>query len=139
MTRGSSAGPSPASAETSLKDRSAPPNSHVHMRLSVPNIPRALLNSTRSVPFISDAEAVDRISKFLSHGNVAVLTGAGISVDSGIKAYRGKDGRYMNPDYRCVTQNFGSANIGIYILSSRPIFVSKLSVHAVHDITNKMI
>jgi hypothetical protein len=31
-----------------------------------------------------------------------VLTGAGVSVDSGVKAYRGKDGRYMNPDYKCV-------------------------------------
>jgi len=28
------------------------------------------------------------------------LTGAGVSVDSGLKAYRGKDGRYMNPDYK---------------------------------------
>ncbi|KAH8115594.1 hypothetical protein DFH11DRAFT_1295238 [Phellopilus nigrolimitatus] len=33
--------------------------------------------------------AVERISAFLSPGNAAVLTGAGVSVDSGIRAYRG--------------------------------------------------
>ncbi|KAI0314813.1 DHS-like NAD/FAD-binding domain-containing protein [Amylostereum chailletii] len=70
------------------------------MRLSVPNIPLALLTASRSVPFVSHAEAIERVSTFLAPGNVAVLTGAGVSVDSGIKAYRGKDGRYMNPDYQ---------------------------------------
>jgi hypothetical protein len=73
------------------------------MRFSVPNIPPAILSNAaqRNVPNVSPSEAVQRISSFLSSGRAAVLTGAGVSVDSGVKAYRGKDGRYMNPDYKC--------------------------------------
>ncbi|VDC03452.1 unnamed protein product [Peniophora sp. CBMAI 1063] len=69
------------------------------MRVSVPHLPATLLGRA-PVPFVPKDVAVERITNFLKPGNVAVLTGAGISVDSGIKAYRGKDGRYMNPDYR---------------------------------------
>jgi hypothetical protein len=29
-----------------------------------------------------------------------IVTGAGVSVDSGIRAYRGKEGAYMNPNYQ---------------------------------------
>lgn len=74
------------------------------MRLSVPNIPPSILSTAakRNVPTVSHSEAVQRITSFLSSGRAAVLTGAGVSVDSGVKAYRGKDGRYMNPDYKCV-------------------------------------
>ncbi|KAH9995380.1 DHS-like NAD/FAD-binding domain-containing protein [Russula compacta] len=72
------------------------------MRLSVPNIPLAILSAAalRSTPSVSHSEAVQRIASFLSSGRAAVLTGAGVSVDSGVKAYRGKDGRYTNPDYK---------------------------------------
>ena len=45
---------------------------------------------------------MDRVATFLSGGNATIVTGAGVSVDSGIQAYRGKDGRYMNPNYKCV-------------------------------------
>jgi hypothetical protein len=74
-----------------------------YMRFSVPNIPPAILSAAaqRNVPTVSSSEAVQRISSFLSSGRAAILTGAGVSVDSGVKAYRGKDGRYMNPDYKC--------------------------------------
>ncbi|TFY81367.1 hypothetical protein EWM64_g2642 [Hericium alpestre] len=69
------------------------------MRVSVPTIPQ--INSLAALlPRISHAEAVDRIATFVAPGNVALLTGAGVSVDSGVKAYRGKDGRYMNPNYK---------------------------------------
>ncbi|KAF8479798.1 DHS-like NAD/FAD-binding domain-containing protein [Russula ochroleuca] len=72
------------------------------MRLSVPNIPPSILSKSalRKTQGVSSAEAVQRIASFLSLGHTAVLTGAGVSVDSGVKAYRGKDGRYMNPDYK---------------------------------------
>ncbi|KAI0048123.1 DHS-like NAD/FAD-binding domain-containing protein [Auriscalpium vulgare] len=72
------------------------------MRLSVPNIPPAVLAASLARPptLTPRAEAVDRVARFVAPGNVAVLTGAGVSVDSGVKAYRGKDGRYMNPDYK---------------------------------------
>ncbi|KAI9440564.1 hypothetical protein H4582DRAFT_1937796 [Lactarius indigo] len=72
------------------------------MRFSVPNIPPSILSnaSLRNVPSVLPSEAVQRIASFLSSGTAAFLTGAGVSVDSGVKAYRGKDGRYMNPDYK---------------------------------------
>ncbi|KAI0272493.1 DHS-like NAD/FAD-binding domain-containing protein [Gloeopeniophorella convolvens] len=72
------------------------------MRLSVPNIPPSILSAAaqRNAPTVPTSEAVQRIASFLSAGRAAVLTGAGVSVDSGVKAYRGKDGRYMNPDYK---------------------------------------
>ena len=75
------------------------------MRLSVPNIPPAILSAAAalpSTPNVSHSEAVQRVASFLSSGRAAVLTGAGVSVDCGVKAYRGKDGRYTNPDYKCV-------------------------------------
>ncbi|KAG8221030.1 DHS-like NAD/FAD-binding domain-containing protein [Butyriboletus roseoflavus] len=68
------------------------------MRVSVPTIPRIV--SPASTNPISPAAAVERIASFLASGNITLLTGAGVSVDSGIRAYRGKDGRYMNPNYR---------------------------------------
>ncbi|EEB94758.1 hypothetical protein MPER_06379 [Moniliophthora perniciosa FA553] len=70
------------------------------MRVSVPNIPQTLLSSAQILPSVSVQEAIERVANFLAAGNVTVLTGAGVSVDSGIRAYRGKDGRYMNPNYK---------------------------------------
>lgn len=70
------------------------------MRIRVPDIPHAVLSAASTTLRLSSAEAIDRIAVFLGLGNVAVLTGAGVSVDSGIRAYRGQDGRYMNPDYK---------------------------------------
>jgi NAD+-dependent protein deacetylase sirtuin 4 len=80
------------------------------MRFSVPNIPLAILSTAaqRNAQNVSPSEAVQRISSVLSTGRAAVLTGAGVSVDSGVKAYRGKDGRYMNPDYKCALSHTGS-------------------------------
>ncbi|KAF9073252.1 DHS-like NAD/FAD-binding domain-containing protein [Rhodocollybia butyracea] len=69
------------------------------MRVSVPTIP-ALLSARSPVNQVSIAEAVERVSAFLTPGNVTLITGAGVSVDSGIRAYRGEDGRYMNPNYK---------------------------------------
>jgi len=73
-----------------------------HMRVSVPSIPKAILNATPAKAVRDLNEATQRLSAFLSNGNVTILTGAGVSVDSGIRAYRGDDGRYMNPNYKCV-------------------------------------
>ncbi|KAK0466965.1 DHS-like NAD/FAD-binding domain-containing protein [Desarmillaria tabescens] len=67
------------------------------MRVSIPTIP---LSSTPTAFPVSAAEAVQRVVEFLAPGNVALITGAGVSVDSGIRAYRGHDGRYMNPNYK---------------------------------------
>ena len=73
------------------------------MRVSVPTIPDAVLRSANAQKRrISPALAVDRIAAFLAHGNAAVITGAGVSVDSGIRAYSGEKGSYLNPNYKCV-------------------------------------
>lgn len=100
------------------------------MRFSVPNIPPSILAKAalRNVPGVLPSEAVQRIASFLSSGTAALLTGAGVSVDSGVKAYRGKDGRYMNPEYK-----YASASTRLELrdlpltppmLVLRPIFVN---------------
>jgi NAD-dependent SIR2 family protein deacetylase len=43
-----------------------------------------------------------RLAEFFGDGNVMVLTGAGAGVESEIWAYQGNDGRYTNPNYKCV-------------------------------------
>ncbi|KAJ7781999.1 DHS-like NAD/FAD-binding domain-containing protein [Mycena maculata] len=68
------------------------------MRISVPTIP--LLSTRTPAPHRTLQDAVERVANFILPGNVAILTGAGVSVDSGIRAYRGEDGRYMNPNYK---------------------------------------
>ena len=70
------------------------------MRVSVPGIPQAILNAKPSLSIQSLAEAAQTLADFIKSGNITVLTGAGVSVDSGIRAYRGEDGRYMNPNYK---------------------------------------
>ena len=72
-----------------------------HMRVSVPHIPQAILNATPAqCQVITAAEAISKLCDFVDSGSLTVLTGAGVSVDSGIRAYRGPDGRYMNPNYK---------------------------------------
>ena len=70
------------------------------MRISIPTLPPELLRVELLTRSIDAKSAIQRLSAFIASGNVTVLTGAGVSVDSGIRAYRGKDGRYVNPDYK---------------------------------------
>ncbi|KAI0792003.1 DHS-like NAD/FAD-binding domain-containing protein [Abortiporus biennis] len=72
------------------------------VRISVPTIPQATLSSSLAAAAnaISPKQATERIADFLGGGNVTVITGAGVSVDSGIRAYRGAKGRYLNPNYQ---------------------------------------
>ncbi|KAI0769198.1 DHS-like NAD/FAD-binding domain-containing protein [Irpex lacteus] len=70
------------------------------MRISVPSIPQTVLSATSPARTITPTAAIERITTFLSPGNVACITGAGVSVDSGIRAYRGHNGRYLNPNYK---------------------------------------
>ncbi|EGO22442.1 hypothetical protein SERLADRAFT_451291 [Serpula lacrymans var. lacrymans S7.9] len=91
------------------------------MRISIPTIPHMV--SASNAQIISPAAAVERIANFLAPGNVTVLTGAGVSVDSGIRAYRGKDGRYMNPNYKPIFYHelIDETNIGYPpVRASRP-------------------
>ena len=77
----------------------APPRDYP-MRISVPTIPQAVLSSATAAKTISPVAAAERIASFLAPGNVATITGAGVSVESGIRAYRGSKGRYLNPNYK---------------------------------------
>ena len=88
---------------TASPDPGATLYSHA-MRITVPTIPQYLLTSSPSstASKLTREAAVDRVATFLSGGNATIVTGAGVSVDSGIRAYRGKDGRYMNLNYKCV-------------------------------------
>ena len=79
------------------------------MRISIPHIPQAALSAKPSGVEISRAEAIEKLCRFLQAGKTTVITGAGVSVDSGIRAYRGPDGRYMNPNYKWV--NVGAKGI----------------------------
>lgn len=72
------------------------------MRISVPGIPQAILNAKPTLSIQSLVEAKQVLAEFIKSGNIAVLTGAGVSIDSGIRAYRGEDGRYMNPNYKYI-------------------------------------
>ena len=92
------------------------------MRFSVPNIPAAVLSKAaqHKTQSVSPAEAIERITSFLSSGHAAVLTGAGVSVDSGLKAYRGKDGRYTNPDYKCAPAPY-SFSLTYFALHTVPV------------------
>jgi NAD-dependent deacetylase sirtuin 4 len=73
------------------------------MRISIPTIPYA---AKPTIPNVTLPEAIKRLTDFLRSGATTVLTGAGVSVDSGIKAYRGHDGRYMNRNFQSVAQSY---------------------------------
>jgi hypothetical protein len=53
------------------------------VRISVPGLPLALLSTPASSQTISIASAVERIYEFLRPGATTLITGAGVSVDSG--------------------------------------------------------
>ncbi len=106
------------------------------VRISIPNInitnPGA--GAGACTP-ITKAAAVDKLVSFLAAPNrpTALLTGAGVSVDSGIRPYRGQDGRYMNPNYQSVFPLF-SHYISFQPIS-RPILVSQHNPNTAHPIS----
>jgi len=68
------------------------------MRISIPNITS---DGTYTPTLLHTTQTVQRLVEFLgSSTGTAVLTGAGVSVDSGIRAYRGDHGLYINPNYK---------------------------------------
>ena len=79
-----------------------------HMRVSVPTIPTsAFRTASAATASVLPAVAAEQVASFLSKGKAAVITGAGVSVDSGIRAYRGEKGSYLNPNYKCVQSSLG--------------------------------
>lgn len=67
------------------------------MRVSIPNIS----NAAYTPVLLPTTQAIQRLVEFIGASTgTAVLTGAGVSVDSGIRAYRGDRGLYINPNYK---------------------------------------
>lgn len=94
-------------------------------RISIPTLPPRPPGPLSALSQLPLPEAAAHLADFLRHGkgNTLVLTGAGVSVDSGIRAYRGKDGHYSNPNYTSV----GLTRIwGDRVLMSRPILYHEL-------------
>ncbi|KAG9002155.1 hypothetical protein FRB93_011781 [Tulasnella sp. JGI-2019a] len=75
------------------------------MRITIPTIPLPTLSAAAKPRFYNAVDyqvAAEKLAAFLHPKNTLVLTGAGVSVDSGIRAYRGSDGHYSNPNYKPV-------------------------------------
>ena len=92
----------------------------------MPGIPQAILNAKPSSSIQSLAEATEILADFIKSGNIAVLTGAGVSVDSGIRAYRGDDGRYMNPNYKYIKSHYCLQVLQAELHLKDPYFIMSL-------------
>ncbi len=64
------------------------------MRISIPSIPHN--QNARPTIEYTIQQAAEMVAEFLQKGNKKnlIMTGAGVSVDSGIAPYRGKNGHY---------------------------------------------
>lgn len=64
------------------------------VRISIPTLPKLLTPYLNPHASFSLQDASSKLATFLRDGNgrTLVITGAGVSVDSGIRAYRGEDG-----------------------------------------------
>ncbi|BEI84521.1 hypothetical protein CcaverHIS002_0411250 [Cutaneotrichosporon cavernicola] len=71
------------------------------VRLSIPSIPVRPPRPPTALDLLSISAAGEHLASFLAKGKgrTLAITGAGVSVDSGIRAYRGEEGRYLNPNY----------------------------------------
>lgn len=72
------------------------------VRISIPTLPPAPRLPPTALTRLSPTLAAAHLADFLEggRGKTVVITGAGVSVDSGIRAYRGKEGHYSNPNYK---------------------------------------
>ncbi|WWC64846.1 uncharacterized protein I303_107460 [Kwoniella dejecticola CBS 10117] len=72
------------------------------VKISIPTLPKAPLLPRSGLSILPIPEAASYLARFLENGKgqTVMLTGAGVSVDSGIRAYRGEKGTYSNPNYK---------------------------------------
>nr|ODN81345.1 hypothetical protein L203_05600 [Cryptococcus depauperatus CBS 7841] len=72
------------------------------VRVSIPTLPPAPIVPPNALTLLPPPLAAAHVAQFLERGRgkTCILTGAGVSVDSGIRAYRGKEGSYSNPNYK---------------------------------------
>lgn len=71
------------------------------VRVSIPTIPVRPPRPPSALTLLPTPAAGEHLATFLANGKgrTLTITGAGVSVDSGIRAYRGEEGRYLNPNY----------------------------------------
>jgi hypothetical protein len=90
-----------ASTTTPPSSRLPPPSSTspsyqlgAMVRISIPTLPQLATPYVSPHAELTVAQAAAHVASFLQRGRgrTLVVTGAGVSVDSGIKAYRGHDG-----------------------------------------------
>lgn len=64
------------------------------VRISIPTLPERLVPFVNPLATLTTPTAASKVASFLQQGRgkTLIITGAGISVDSGIRAYRGDDG-----------------------------------------------
>lgn len=88
------------------------------VRISIPTIKPRAPGPPSALTLLPTPQAAAHLGAFLTagKGKILTITGAGVSVDSGIRAYRGDDGRYTNP-------NFSVSSLGSL---TQPIFYSEL-------------
>lgn len=74
------------------------------VRISIPTLPNTPPLPPSALTRLSLKDAAAHLSTFLTNGKgkTVILSGAGVSVDSGIRAYRGPEGHYSNPNYKWV-------------------------------------
>ena len=73
------------------------------MRISIPSIPESVSQNARKYASYDLQAATDLVAGIFQRyrGKTLIMTGAGVSVDSGIAPYRGKDGHYtVHKSYR---------------------------------------
>ncbi|ORX40464.1 DHS-like NAD/FAD-binding domain-containing protein [Kockovaella imperatae] len=72
------------------------------VRISIPTLPPLPPLPPSALTLLPAREAASHLGEFLDKGKgkTVILTGAGVSVESGIRAYRGEDGTYSNPNYK---------------------------------------
>jgi hypothetical protein len=85
-----------------ISSRLVSTNRDIMVRISIPTLPPGPLLPPNELTRLSPTLAAAHLADFLERGRgrTLVITGAGVSVDSGIRAYRGKDGHYVNPNYK---------------------------------------
>jgi hypothetical protein len=75
-----------------------PPTSSSNMGISIPTLKAPAVKFVNPNANITLAEASAKLATFLQKGKgrTCMVTGAGVSVDSGIRAYRGKEGSVLS-------------------------------------------
>lgn len=98
------------------------------VRISIPTLPPRPQVPPSALTLLPTRLAAAHLASFLEagRGQTLLITGAGVSVDSGIRAYRGKEGHYSNPNYKWARLFASDMEVVWHVLISRPILYHEL-------------